>query len=292
MPELPEVETIKSDIAEKILTKKISKIDVLRDSVIKEMTAASFRSRLANATVVDMQRKAKALVIFFDNGYELVVHLRMTGGLVYQDADSNVDTQGWLRTNGRKVVTVSQVDEVRRFARVCFRFNDGSMLVYTDRRCLGELRLIKDHKQLKFFMKLAKEPFYIKKNEFYEKLQTKKTKIKSLLLDQTFIAGVGNIYAVEALFRAKIAPQRLANSLSLDEAALLLKEIKHVLKLGIKNRGSSIDSYRDGSGNKGTMADKHLVYAKEGQPCVVCGTIVKKETIGGRGTCFCPKCQV
>lgn len=292
MPELPEVETIKSDIAEKIVYKRVSKIDVLRDSVIKESTANSFKSQLTKATVTGMQRKAKALILFFDNGYELVVHLRMTGGLIYVDKNSKVDTQDWLRTNGRKVVEVSQVEEVRRFARVCLRFDDGSMLVYTDRRCLGELRLVKDHRGLKFFKTLAKEPFYMEKKEFFENLQKKKSVIKSLLLNQSFIAGVGNIYAVEALFRARIAPQRLANSLSMDEAALLLKEIKHVLKLGIKHRGSSIDSYRDGSGNKGTMADKHLVYAKEGQACVVCGTIIKKETIGGRGTCFCPSCQV
>lgn len=291
MPELPEVETIRADVSDQILNKTILKVDVFRESVIKEPAIKAFKAKLKNAEVTAVLRKAKALVVEFDNGLDLVVHLRMTGGLVYVDKNENVDTQDWLRTNGKDVVEVSLIEEVRRFSRVCFRLDDGSMLVYTDRRCLGELRLIKDHKELNFFKTLAKEPFYLNKKEFYDNLQKRKSVIKSLLLNQTFIAGVGNIYAVEALFRAKISPFRIANTLTLEESGLLLKEIKNVLKLGIKFRGSSIDSYRDGSGNKGSMSDKHLVYAKEGQDCLVCGTAIKKDNIAGRGTCYCPQCQ-
>lgn len=289
MPELPEVETIKTDLEKEIISKQIKQVDVKRPALIKEPSVKTFQKKLKAAKVEQLIRKGKGLIIVFDS-IELVVHLRMSGGLVYRSYKHKKEHE-WLRTEGKKVKSISPAAEADKYGRVFFLFEDGSELIYTDRRCLGELRLTKDHNSLKFFAKLGPEPFNLKTKDFIEMLKTKQTKIKALLLDQHFIAGIGNIYVQEALFRAKIYPSRKANELNDLEAKALLKELKHVLRLGIKTRGSTIDAYRDGKGQSGQMAQYHLVYGKENQPCSICKSPIQKQTIGGRGTCYCSNCQ-
>ena len=262
---MPEVETIKRDLSKKICGLKITAVKISSPRVIKEPAAEEFAKLLKGDTVQEVLRAAKILILGFKSGRFLIIHLRISGWLLYGKADQK--------------------------ARVQIEFDNGAYLNYMDGRLLGHLRLRQDWKDLKFIRELGKEPFDQSPQEFAKNLENKKTRIKPLLLDQTFIAGIGNIYAQEALFSAGIDPCRAAGSLSGTEAVKLHKAIVDVLNQGIKYRGSSVDAYRDPEGNNGGM-EKHLkVYGRQNQPCPVCARPVQKIVLCGRGTCFCGHCQ-
>ncbi len=265
MPELPEVETIKRELEKALLGKKIIEVCVHNPSVVREPSVSKFKEGLQGASVKNILRRAKVLILELSNGKALTVHLKMTGQLVYPG-------------NGK-------------FARVSFYLSDGKALDFNDRRLFAQLRLLDDWRALKFIQELGPEPFDLSVDKFKEMLAAKKTKIKPLLMDQTFISGIGNLYAAEILFRARIYPERSAASLSDKEKELLFKEIKETLSEAIKNKGSSVDQYVQLSGRPGDYAKYHKVYDREGKPCVVCKTPIKRIALGGRGTYFCPKCQ-
>ncbi|MBU1045228.1 MAG: DNA-formamidopyrimidine glycosylase [Candidatus Omnitrophica bacterium] len=272
MPELPEVETIKTDLEKVILNQTITKVDVLRASVVKQPEINKFKAGLTNALIKQIIRRGKLLVIDIQTKDKktlyLTIHLRMTGQLVYGALDKK--------------------------ARVSFKLSNGDYLCYNDQRTLGELRLVKDWKQLSVVAKMGPEPLSseFKLNLFAKILAKRSAKIKPLLLDQHFIAGIGNIYAAEALFLSKIMPDRLACSLKPDEVKLLFKNIKQVLNKAIKCRGSSFSDYRDGHGQKGNFSQHFYVYGRKAQPCLVCKNKIQRIALGGRGTFFCGKCQV
>lgn len=265
MPELPEVETIKRELEKVVLGKKIIEVCVHNPAVIREPSVDKFRKELAGLAIKNILRKAKALVLELSNGKSLVIHLKMTGQLVYPGG-------------GEK-------------SRVTFRLSDGKALDFNDQRLFAELRLLDDWRNLKFIQGLGPEPFDLTMDKFKEMLASKKTKIKPLLMDQTFISGIGNLYAAEALFRARIHPARAASSLSDKEKETLFKEIKETLSEAIKYKGSSVDQYVQLSGQPGDYVKYHKVYGREGKPCLVCKATVKRIALGGRGTYFCPKCQ-
>jgi formamidopyrimidine-DNA glycosylase len=265
MPELPEVETIKRELQKAVLGKKIVEVIVNNPKVIKQPSRDSFVKGLKNVVIKNILRKGKLLILGLSSADYLVIHLRMTGQLIFPG-------------NGKT-------------SRLSFRFSDGKLLDFNDRRLLGELRLLKDWRNLKFIQELGPEVFEISEEEFKNMLDRKKTKIKPLLMDQTFISGVGNLYAAEALFRAKIHPERVTASLSEREKSLLFKEIKKTLSEAIEQRGSSVDQYVQLSGKPGEYIKYHKVYGRQGQPCKVCKTPIKRITLAGRGTYFCPKCQ-
>jgi formamidopyrimidine-DNA glycosylase len=267
MPELPEVETIKRELEKALLGKKISEVCVHHPKVIREPSAQSFKKGLAGVTIKNILRKAKVLILELSNGKSLVIHLKMAGQLVYPGKGD-------------------------KSARVTFHFSDGDTLDFNDQRLFAELRLLDDWRELKFIQSLGPEPFGITLEQFKEMLAAKKTKIKPLLMDQAFISGIGNLYAAEALFRAKIHPERSAQSLSDKEKELLYKEIKETLLEAIKCKGSSVDQYVQLSGKPGDYAKHHKVYDREDKPCLVCKTPIKRTALGGRGTYFCPRCQV
>jgi formamidopyrimidine-DNA glycosylase len=265
MPELPEVETIKRELEKAVLGKKITEVCVHNPAVIREPKAEKFKKELVGATVKNILRKAKVLILELSNRKSLVIHLKMTGQLIYPG-------------NGRN-------------SRVIFRFSNGKQLDFNDQRLFAELRLLDDWRTLKFIQGLGPEPFDLEVERFKEMLSAKKTKIKPLLMDQTFISGVGNLYAAEALFRARLHPARSAASLSDKEKEVLFKEIKDTLNEAIHYKGSSVDQYVQLSGAPGDYAKYHKVYGREGKPCLVCKTPIKRIALGGRGTFFCPKCQ-
>lgn len=265
MPELPEVETVKRELGKALLGKKITEVCVHHPMVIREPSVEKFKKGLAGAAIKNILRKAKVLVLELSNGKALVIHLKMTGQLIFPG-------------NGKS-------------ARVSFRLSGGKSLDFNDRRLFGELRLLDDWRNLKFIKGLGPEPFDITAKQFKEMLSKKKTKIKPLLMDQGFISGVGNLYAAEALFRARIYPERPSSSLSDKEKEALLKEIKDTLTEAIKYKGSSIDQYVQLSGEQGGYVKFHKVYGREGKPCPVCKSTIKRIALGGRGTYFCPKCQ-
>jgi len=265
MPELPEVETIKRDLEKVILGKKITEVLVHHPTVVREPQPAEFKKGIEGATIKSILRRAKLLIIELSNAKYLTIHLKMTGQLVYP-GDS-------------------------KKARVSFRLSDGKTLDFNDQRLFAELRLIDDWRSLKFIQGLGPEPFDITQEQFKAMLAKKKTKIKPLLMDQTFISGIGNLYAAECLFGARINPERPAFSLTDKEKALLYKEIKDVLTEAIHYGGSSVDDYVRLSGKRGNYAKYHKVYDRLNQACLVCGTKIKRIALAGRGTYFCPKCQ-
>ena len=205
------------------------------------------------------------MILGLSSGKFLIVHLRIAGWLLYGQEDKK--------------------------SRVSFEFSDKTFLNYMDQRVLGELRLFDDYKEFPFIKRLGPEPFEIKSEHFKELIKSRKTNIKSLLMNQEIISGIGNIYAQEALFTSRINPQRAASSLKDDEIKSLHRNIVLVLKKAIKNKGSSIDLYRDIQGNKGGMELCLKIYDKKGEPCCVCRTKILKINIAGRGTCYCPQCQ-
>lgn len=265
MPELPEVETIKRELEKAVLGKKITGVYVHDARVIREPAPEKFQKGLTGSVIKNILRKAKVLILELSNGKSLVIHLKMTGQLVYPG------------------------DEKR--ARVSFHLSDGKILDFNDQRLFAELRLLDDWRSLKFIQGLGPEPFDISADKFKEMLTAKKTKIKPLLMDQAFISGVGNLYAAEALFRARIHPARPAQSLSDKEKELLFKEIRDTLSEAIKYKGSSVDQYVQLTGGPGNYVKYHKVYDRVGKPCIACKTPIKRISLGGRGTYFCPKCQ-
>jgi formamidopyrimidine-DNA glycosylase len=174
---------------------------------------------------------------------------------------------------------------------VSFRLSDGKTLDFNDQRLFAELRLLDDWRALKFIQGLGPEPFDLSLGRFKDMLASRKTKIKPLLMDQTFISGIGNLYAAEALFRARIHPERPAWSLCDKEKEILFSQIKDTLSEAIKYKGSSVDQYVQLSGEPGDYVKHHKVYGREGKPCFVCKTPIKRIALGGRGTYFCAKCQ-
>jgi len=265
MPELPEVETIKRELEKTILHKKISQVCIETPKIIRQAKPAQFKKALEGATIKQVLRRAKALIVELSNGQALLIHLKMTGQLIYPGSGKN--------------------------ARVIFKFSDGSQLDFRDQRMFAEIHLLRQWQEFPFIKNLGPEPFQISLEEFKAMLAGKNTQIKPLLMDQTFISGIGNLYAAEALFRARIHPQRRANSLLDKEKEILFKEIKDTLNQAIKYKGSSVDQYLQLSGQPGGYVKYHKVYDREGKPCLVCKTPIKRITQAGRGTYFCSKCQ-
>ncbi len=265
MPELPEVETIKNDLRKVILGKRIIRVDIFSPKLIKEPGPAVFKKSLEGARIKEILRRGKLLILELSGGKFLTVHLKMTGQLV--------------------------VPGGQKSSRVFFALSGGLSMDFNDQRLFGELRLVSDWKKLAFIRRLGPEPFDLTSADFQDMLLKRKTAIKPLLLDQSFIAGIGNIYAAEILFRAKIGPFRPANSLTKQEQLLLYRQLQRVLASAIKHGGSSVDDYVRVSGKKGDYGRLHRVYGREGKPCFVCAGCVKRVSQGGRGTYFCPKCQ-
>jgi len=265
MPELPEVETVRRELRERILGKTIEKVFVNAPRLLRGISRESFSAQVPGSSITDVKRAGKMLILELSGGKAITVHLKMTGQLVYPG-------------NGSA-------------SRIRFLLSGGEYLDFNDRRLFAEIGLSGDWRNIAFVKSLGPEPFDITPARFHEMLSGRKIKIKPLLLDQTFVAGIGNLYAAEALFRAGIHPARQAGSLSPEESAKLLKAITATLKEAIKHKGSSMDQYVRPSGERGDYVKFHKVYGREGLACGGCGGKIKRIALGGRGTYFCPACQ-
>ncbi len=267
MPELPEVETIRRDLERGILNTTIKQIDIIDKRVLRQ-PVKDFTRRLQGRTIISIKRLGKALILGLDSKECWVVAVMMTGQLVI---------------NG----------EPDSHTRLRFALSGGKTLLYNDQRVFGQLRVVKDIHEINYFRILGPEPFDKKFNESYIQGCLKKTRrpIKNVLLDHTFVAGVGNIYACEILFRAGISPLRLGDSLMKKEIADIRQQTIEVLNEAIKLRGSSMRNYRDGAGQKGQFNKSIRVYARESQSCVTCKTPIARIIQAGRSTFYCPCCQ-
>lgn len=277
MPELPEVETIKRGLAKFILKKKITKIEVLNEK--------SFLGSQTTGTVENLRRFGKALVLDLDNGKSLMIHLRMTGQLIYDGKERYA--AGHPSDNFTAALPNKQT-------RVILRFENGT-LYFNDQRKFGFIKVLptSEVENDSFIKKLAPEPWAMSPDELYEKLQRHKNSlIKPTILDQTIICGLGNIYADESLFMSKIHPERRAGTVTKAEAEKLLKSAREVMEKSIASGGSTMATYVKADGTKGDYLEKFAqVFHREGKPCPRCGTKIEKIKVGGRGTHFCPNCQ-
>lgn len=281
MPELPEVETIRRGLNNYLPGRRITNV-----TVACEKSFIGTSSDIMNKKIIDLKRRGKALLIGLSDNLWLMIHLRMTGQLIYvgkeKFAAGHPDT-GFTETMPG------------RHTRVAFEFDDGSHLYFNDQRKFGFVKVV-DGAGLaadNFLKKLAPEPWELTPNTFFERLGRRKgTTIKAAILDQTVIAGVGNIYADEGLHYAHIFPGRKVADISKPEAAKLLEGVKKVMDESIDSGGSTMKDYVRADGTKGNYLEKFAkVFRRDGAACPTCGSTIKKARIAGRGTHYCPECQ-
>lgn len=287
MPELPEVETVRIGLA-KLLPKQVV-ADVWHDWPKSFPNAPADTVRfLIGAKVIGVRRRAKVLIIDLSSDYSLVIHLKMTGQLVFVGKDQRF---------GAGHPTKSLVDKLPDIStRVVIDFVDGSKLFFNDQRKFGWMRLIPTPQvpEIDFFMKVGPEPLdnNFTATDFIDRMLTRRgSQIKAVLLDQTVIAGVGNIYADESLFGAKIHPAAVVESVSKRQLATLYTELTAVLRLAIKKGGSTDRNYVDAEGKRGSYLTFAQVFRRDGQTCPRCGSTIQKIRVAGRGTHICPTCQ-
>jgi len=267
MPELPEVETIKSALEPYLIGRTFSGVRISDTRPVQRLPLDEFCGRLVGRKITGLSRRGKYLIIGLSGDSNLIIHLRMTGALLWDPA------------------------EEEPCKRLEFFFVGGGRLIYTDVRRFGAMYLTADPNEV--VGKLGIEPL---SRQFTRKtlggiVKSRSLPVKSILLNQEHVAGIGNMYADEALFVAKIHPQQPANSLTTAQINRLHQAIKHVLKKGIKNRGASVRNYRGPDGSKGRAHEEFCVAHLEGHPCPACGSPVKRIVVGQRGTYYCPRCQ-
>ncbi len=274
MPEMPEIETIRRSLEPHIQGRKIQSVEVLLPRQIKWPEPDGFVARILQTTIVGLDRRGKYLLLQLDNQVSLVFHLRMTGQLVY------VPPQG---------------QDISHHNRLIIRLDNASKLIFSDTRTFGTMYAMHQDElwRIQGMAELGPEPLSPEFTvEYLQKAAAqRKTKIKSFLLDQSKVGGLGNIYVDEALFLAGIHPLRQAGSLDLSELIKLQAAVNKVIADGIADGGTTFRDYRNGDGEKGSHQDHLYVYGRDGQPCRLCGTILAKTKVGGRGTRFCPQCQ-
>lgn len=287
MPELPEVETIRADLDQVITGKKIKHFEVLVTKTVRPQSVKKISQDLIGAKVVAARRRAKLLILELNNKKHLLAHLKMTGQLIYQPKKGEVVMGGHPQKDGH-------LNLPNKYTRAIFTFSDNSKLFFNDLRKFGWLRSASQAELEELVSKVGPEPL---ENDFTLPYfagilkRYPKRPIKQILLDQTLIAGIGNIYADESCFLAGVLPSRKAGLLKPQEIADLYKNIISVLKLAIKHKGTSSRNYRRVDGGEGGFV-KHLkVYGRGNKPCLTCGTPLKKIKLVGRGTHFCTHCQ-
>lgn len=297
MPELPEVETIVRDLAKYLPGKTIKEIKVLN----KKTWLAKPQS-VAGSKIKKVWRRGKQIIIDLSSDKHLVVHLKMTGQLIWthstsfdlaQDRSLRAGVKKKLVVGGHPIMGVGQ-DLPNKFTRVVFKLSNGGQLFFNDVRKFGYIKLVSDKDLAEISAGLGLEPLAKGFNDKKLKIalaKKSKAKIKPALLDQTKVAGIGNIYADESLWLAKILPSRTAASLKDEEWAALAKAIVKVLRLSIAHRGTSFSNYRDAQGDSGRFIKKLQVYGRHHEACRRCGHPISKSKLGGRGTHWCAKCQ-
>jgi formamidopyrimidine-DNA glycosylase len=268
MPELPEVETIKNDLRQALIGRRFNKVTVHWPRTVAHPAPEPFQRRLEGQRVLDVGRRGKYLVFRLSGGDYLLIHLKMTGRLLIRETGAAMEPH----------------------VRVVFDLDDGRQLRFDDTRKFGRMYLVDDPQTV--VGRLGPEPLDFTLEVFASLIARRRGRLKSLLLNQEFLAGLGNIYADEALFAASLQPLRCANTLTPAEVERLYHGIRHVLRQALARRGTTFDGrYRDPAGEAGGYQERLAVYRRAGQPCPRCGTPIERLVVGGRGTFFCPRCQ-
>ncbi|MGL5021375.1 MAG: bifunctional DNA-formamidopyrimidine glycosylase/DNA-(apurinic or apyrimidinic site) lyase [Mycoplasmatales bacterium] len=273
MPELPEVETVKKILSGLVIGKKIRDIDVRCEKMIKNTDPKLFIDTIVGQKITNIRRYGKYLFFDFENN-TVVSHLRMEGKYNYYDTDM----------------------EPSKHDHVIFWFDDNSVLMYNDTRKFGTMELVglKQEMSLKSVNKLGIEPYSNELTLEYlkSKIKGRSITIKQFLLDQTIITGLGNIYVDEVLFAAYVHPCTKVNKLTDDNLKEIIKYSNSIINMAIKGGGTTIKSFSVSGGKDGNFQHQIRMYGHAGETCDRCLTMIEKIKVGGRGTCFCPKCQV
>lgn len=288
MPELPEVETVRRGLSSLIVGKKIASAD---HDIPKSFpnSVSDVEAFLIDSSITSIKRRAKVLVIELDSSYSLLVHLKMTGQLVY------VASSVRFGAGHPSDSLIGKLPD--KSTRVTITFSDGSTLFFNDQRKFGWMRLMPSIEvpNIDFMKKVGPEPLEpdFTPRQFAERFKRRpNTSIKAALLDQTVVAGVGNIYADESLWGARIHPKTLVKNVSKQSLELLYHKLRLVMNLAIEKGGSSNHTYVNAEGQKGSYMNFARVFRREGKACPRCRSTIIKIKVAGRGTHFCPHCQV
>ena len=267
MPELPEVETIRAQLDPRLTGRSLVRVEILDPRLTRPIDLFEVAEELEGDRVVAVERRGKYLVLRLESGLALLVHLRMTGGFGFEPA-----------THERAVLEL----------------DDGTRLAYRDVRRFGTWLVLEDA-ELDPYLAAKNGPEPLGRRFTAEwlasSLARRRAPLKAVLLDQRVVAGLGNIYADEALWRARLNPLRPANTLDEEEVRRLRTAIRAALRTGIARQGSTLSDYRTPGGARGAMQEEFRVYGRDGLPCRRCRTTIAKTRVGGRGTWFCPRCQ-
>lgn len=309
MPELPEVTTIVRELNVVVRGKVICQVAVRAPKLVRPLTVAQFRAALVGRTFRGFKRRAKFIMADMGPGPRvagrrrertrpsghrpladslvLLWHMGMTGHLLYRDA---------ALERRRPLVAAAMADPMNRHVRVVIHFTDRTRLEYVDVRLFGTIELVRPedlavHPRL---ARLGPDALSVVKSPraLCARLRVRRTSVKVALLDQTVLAGVGNIYADESLWRAGLHPLRSVQTLTVHECRRLARALCSILHASVRARGTSIDDYRRLFGDKGRYGDQRAVYQRAGAPCRRCGTLIQRLVVGGRGTHVCSRCQL
>lgn len=281
MPELPEVETVARRLRNVLPGKKIQELVVFR-----EKSFQGAESEILGDTILSVSRQAKIISLDLKSGKHILVHLKMTGQLMYHGSDVKIGgghpTADWVQ------------DLPSKHTRIMLTFDTQEKLFFNDMRVFGWWKVVSPEEKVKelsaYGPDVNTEAFSFE--YFREKISSRRSPIKQVIMDNSLVAGVGNIYACEALFHAGIHPQQMASSLSPQKTRLLFDSMKKVIEEGIIEGGTTFDGkYVDIYGFSGKYQNKLQVYGQLGKPCSICSTPIEKVQLGGRGTYFCPHCQ-
>ncbi len=307
MPELPEVQTVVTELDKRLVGRKIKRVVVNMGKIVSvgpqtvsnirdtsQKTVDEFAKLLTGRKFVSVKRRGKMLIFDVDGPLSMLVHLKMTGQFIFEGKAQRAKTGGKYQILNRPTAPLVQLP--CKFTHVMFHFTDGSTLYYNDMRQFGYLRLVKDEDidKVAEFKNYGPEPL---SKEFTYKVfeaalkNRKKIPIKLALMDTKVVVGIGNIYSDEILYHARVRPDRAVASLKSKELKAVFDNIRPVLKMGIKYKGSSVGDFVRTDGKWGSMGKHHFVYGRRKQPCLGCGTMIESKKLGGRTTCFCPKEQ-
>ena len=274
MPELPEVETIRTGLEPHLTGRRFERVEISDWRLTRPHDPREVAAELKDETVAAVERRGKYLIVRFETGRVLLVHLRMTGSLLHAPREAVADDP---------------------YVRAVVRLDNGSDVAYRDVRRFGTWLLLEPGELEPYLAeRIGKEPLGagFTARSLTHRLARRTAPLKAVVLDQRVFAGVGNIYADEALWWARLHPLRPANTLSTEELEALVRGIRRALRLGIARQGATLRDYRNANGQAGEMQAEFRVYGREGQPCQRCGHPIEKTRAGGRGTWFCPNCQV
>jgi formamidopyrimidine-DNA glycosylase len=273
MPELPEVETIRLALEPHLVGRRFERVEIDDSRLVRPYEPMAVAAELEGERVAALERRGKYLIVRFESGRALLIHLRMTGSLRHAAGGALGDDP---------------------YRRAVVKLDDGSDVAYRDVRRFGTWELLEPEEVDAYLQRrLGHEPLErsFTAKRLAERLEGRRAPLKAALLDQRTVAGLGNIYVDEALWRAQLHPLRPAGTLDADELTRLTKAIRDALRAGIARQGASLRDYSTPDGRRGRAQERFRVYGREGEPCPRCGTPIDKIRVGGRGTWYCPNCQ-